>query len=237
MEAKKVSTNPQEVLGQSKRYSRSAFEGIGNWDGYRVPLLYSSNGEKTWFLDIRNSRNIRRELKDYHTPAAMKELVDKDSDNAFNKLKTIPIMENSKLRPYQEQAIIDIEKALADYKRQMLIAMATGTGKTFLTVSQIYRFLKSGTAKRVLFLVDRKALAAQAVRTFSSFDTPTGLKFDTEYEVYSQSFRKEDFGDDEPFNPKIRKSTYGYPQNWKNSESEGQSSIGRTVLTKHSGKG
>ncbi len=208
MEAKKVSTNPQEVLGQAKRYSRSAFDGPSNWDGYRVPLLYSSNGEKIWFLDIRNSRNIRRDISDYHTPAAMKELLDKDNERALNKLTGISVKENSKLRPYQEQAIIDTEKALINNKRHMLIAMATGSGKTFLTVSQIYRFLKSGTAKRVLFLVDRKALAAQAVRTFSSFDTPTGLKFDTEYEVYSQAFRKEDFGDDEPFNSKLLPNEY-----------------------------
>lgn len=208
MEAKKVSTNPQEVLNQAKRYSRGAFDGVGNWDGYRVPLLYSSNGEKNWFLDIRDERNIRREIKDYHTPSALNEIFEKNIQLALNKLKSIPVKENTRLRPYQEKAIIDTESAIVMKKRQMLIAMATGTGKTFLTVSQIYRFLKSGMAKRVLFLVDRKALAAQAVRTFASFDTPIGLKFDTEFEVYSQSFRKDDFGDDEPFNPKILPNEY-----------------------------
>lgn len=208
MEAKKVSTNPQEVLGQSKRYSRGAFDGMGNWDGYRVPLLYSSNGERIWYLDIRDYKNIRREIKDYHTPSAMLEIIERNVNNALVKLQRIAVTENMKLRPYQQQAILDTESALADNKRQMLIAMATGTGKTFLTVSQLYRFLKSGTAKRVLFLVDRKALAAQAVRTFASFDTPTGLKFDSEYEVYSQAFKKEDFGDDEPFNIKLLPNEY-----------------------------
>src|SRR3712207_8926901 len=47
-----------------------------------------------------------------------------------------------------------------------LQAMATGTGKTFVTVNQVYRLMKSQVAKRVLFLVDRRALAAQAVRAF-----------------------------------------------------------------------
>jgi type I restriction enzyme, R subunit len=208
MEAKKVSTNPQEVLEQAKRYSRGAFEGIGNWGGYRVPLLYSSNGEKIWFLDIRDEKNIRREIKDYHTPSAMNEIYDRNINIALNKLKNIKIKENSKLRHYQAKAITDTETAIIAKKRQMLIAMATGTGKTFLTVSQIYRFLKSGLGRRVLFLVDRKALAAQAVRTFASFDTPIGLKFDTEFEVYSQSFRKEDFGDDDTFNPKTLPNEY-----------------------------
>jgi len=52
----------------------------------------------------------------------------------------------------------------------MLVAMATGTGKTFTMVNEVYRLMKSGVAKRILFLVDRRALAAQAVRAFASFD-------------------------------------------------------------------
>ena len=51
----------------------------------------------------------------------------------------------------------------------MLVAMATGTGKTFTVVNLIYRLMKAGVAKRVLFLVDRRALAAQAVRAFFIF--------------------------------------------------------------------
>ena len=93
-------------------------------------------------------------------------------------------------------------------KRELLIAMATGTGKTFLTVAQIYRLLESKKFRRILFLVDRKALAAQAVRTFNAFDTPHGNKFTQEYEVYCQRFQKEDFGDDEPFDPKVLPNEY-----------------------------
>ena len=86
--------------------------------------------------------------------------------------------------------------------------MATGTGKTFLTVAQIYRILESKLAQRILFLVDRKALAAQAVWEFNAFNTPNGHKFSQEYEVYSQRFQKEDFGDDSPFNPKVLPNEY-----------------------------
>ena len=53
--------------------------------------------------------------------------------------------------------------------------------------------MKSGVARRVLFLVDRRALAAQAVRAFASFEPEPGLKFDQIYEVYSQRFRRDDF--------------------------------------------
>ena len=85
----------------------------------------------------------------------------------------------------------------------MLVAMATGTGKTFTTVNQVYRLMKSGVAQRILFLVDRRALAAQAVRTFAAFEPEPGLKFDKIYEVYSQRFQREDFDENEKFDPKI----------------------------------
>lgn len=45
IEAKKVPVNPQNVLEQAKRYAQGEFQGPGNWDGFRVPLLDATNGE------------------------------------------------------------------------------------------------------------------------------------------------------------------------------------------------
>src|SRR5262249_37682554 len=50
--------------------------------------------------------------------------------------------------------------------------------------------------------------AAQAVRAFNSFDAEPGLKFNQVYEVYSQRFQKEDFGEEDKFDPKVLPSTY-----------------------------
>jgi type I restriction enzyme R subunit len=113
-----------------------------------------------------------------------------------------------RLRDYQRACIVATEGAVINGRRDLLLAMATGTGKTFLTVAQIYRLLESKFARRILFLVDRKALAAQAVREFSAFTTPQNNKFTQEYEVYSQKFQKEDFGDDDPFDPKVLPNEY-----------------------------
>ena len=113
-----------------------------------------------------------------------------------------------KLRPYQIEASQAMEQAISRQKRQMLVAMATGTGKTFTLVNQVYRLMKSGVARRILFLVDRRALAAQAVRSFASFEPEPGLKFDQIYEVYSQSFFRDDFEADENFDPKVLPSSY-----------------------------
>jgi type I restriction enzyme R subunit len=89
------------------------------------------------------------------------------------------------LRFYQQEAIQHIEDALVNGKRQMLVAMASGTGKTYVAVCLTCRLIKSGYAKKVLLLVDRRALAAQAVGAFSSFEPELGFKFDSIYHVYS----------------------------------------------------
>jgi type I restriction enzyme R subunit len=101
-----------------------------------------------------------------------------------------------------------MEQTIAARKREMLVAMATGTGKTFTLVNEIYRLMRAGVAKRVLFLVDRRALAAQAVRAFASFDAEPNQKFTQIYEVYSQRFFKDDLDEDERFDPQVLPSSY-----------------------------
>ena len=90
----------------------------------------------------------------------------------------------------------------------MLVAMATGTGKTFTMVNEVYRLMKSKVARRILFLVDRRALAAQAVLAFASFEPEPGLKFDKIYEVYSQRFQTGDFDEEQKYDPKVLPSAY-----------------------------
>src|ERR1700730_10474754 len=208
IEAKKVTVNPQNVLEQAKRYARGVFDGAGQWNDFRVPFLYASNGTLIWHLDTRAQKLISRQLSDFHTPGALAGFFASDISGARNNLLDTPPEQIQGLRPYQRDAIVATEGAILNGKRDMMVAMATGTGKTYLTVAQIYRLLESGLARRILFLVDRKALAAQAVREFNSFNTPKRNKFTQEYEVYSQRFQKEDFGDDAPFDPKVLPNEY-----------------------------
>ena len=208
VEAKKVTVSPQNVLEQAKRYSRDVTEGVGNWDGFRVPFLYATNGEIIWFLDVRAEKPSSRVVSNFHTPACLEDMWNTDAKSAYDWMANNPPDRIGRLRPYQREAIRSIEAELASGKRNMLVAMATGTGKTFFTVAQVYRLLESKVARRILFLVDRKALAAQAVREFASFNTPRGNKFNQEYEVYSQRFRREDFGDERPFDPKLLPDEY-----------------------------
>ena len=57
VEAKKVSLGPQNVLSQAERYSRGATANPFDFDGFRVPFVYSTNGEITWFRDVRHTLN------------------------------------------------------------------------------------------------------------------------------------------------------------------------------------
>src|SRR5207302_920664 len=143
----------------------------------------------------------------FHTPAALREMVARDFETNCSWFGATP-NRHPLLRPYQIEANTAIEQAIAERKRQMLVAMATGTGKTFTLVNEIYRLMKSGVARRILFLVDRRALAAQAVNAFASFEPEPGLKFDKLYEVYSQRFRREDLGDDQKFDPRVLPDGY-----------------------------
>jgi type I restriction enzyme R subunit len=76
------------------------------------------------------------------------------------------------LRRAQVEAIIGLEKSLAQDRSRALIQMATGAGKTYTVVNESYRLLRHAGAKRVLFLVDRTNLARQAENEFRNFITP-----------------------------------------------------------------
>jgi type I restriction enzyme, R subunit len=207
LEAKKISVNPQNVLEQAKRYASGCANSIGAWGSFKVPFIYSSNGAQIWFADIREEAYYSRELLDFHTCDAMEEMFNRSYSTCKDWFKDTP-NNIDRLRYYQKDAISAVEKGLIENKRHMMLAMATGSGKTYTTVSMIYRLIKSGYARRILFLVDRRALAAQASQAFSSFITPSNNKFNQEYEVFSQRFRKEDFEEGEKFDIGVMPNEY-----------------------------
>ncbi len=207
VEGKKVAVGPQNVLQQAQRYARTIQNTQFNFGEFKLPFIYSTNGVVFWFQDLRYPVSRSREVAAIHTPDALENLLMKDENTSVRWLLGHPV-DNDYLRPYQKEAIQKTEQAIINHKRNMLIAMATGTGKTYTIVNLIYRLMKSGYAKRILFLVDRKALAAQAVTTLASFEPEPGLKFDKIYEVYSQRFRREDFEEGDPYDPKVLPNEY-----------------------------
>ena len=84
----------------------------------------------------------------------------------------MPPVELPGLWPNKVRAISNLERSLFEDRPRALIQMATGTGKTLLAVTAMYRLIKFGGARRVLFLVDRANLGEQAEKEFQGFRTP-----------------------------------------------------------------
>ena len=146
-----------------------------------MPFTFATNGRpyleqyKTksgiWFLDLRLSSNVPRALRGWMSPENLLDMLGKDINAGNRALEQMPFdllrdKDGLNLRDYQLRAIQAAEQAIMDGKNTALLAMATGTGKTRTVLGMIYRFLKAGRFKRILFLVDRTALGEQALDVF-----------------------------------------------------------------------
>ena len=177
---------PSVIDYQGKDYPRNiraedAIYQVGTWGSYKVPFTFATNGRpyleqyKTksgiWFLDLRQTSNVPKALRGWMSPDNILELLSKDINAGNRALEQMPFdllrdKDGLNLRDYQLRAIQAAEQAIMDGKNTALLAMATGTGKTRTVLGMIYRFLKTGRFKRILFLVDRTALGEQALDVF-----------------------------------------------------------------------
>lgn len=185
VEAKRKNTDVSSALQQAKRYCRDFLPSeetelhAENWGAhaeYRLPFAFSSNGRPyllqlatksgVWFCDVRRPENLGRALDGWYSPEGLTDLLKLNEQDAHDLLDREPFVYGFSLRPYQQSAIQATEKAIATGKRAMLLAMATGTGKTKTCIALIYRLLKTQRFRRILFLVDRSALGEQAANAF-----------------------------------------------------------------------
>lgn len=90
------------------------------------------------------------------------------------------------LRKYQVDAVKAIQNSVSQGNERFLFEMATGTGKTLVSAAVIKLFLRTGNAKRVLFLVDRLELETQVWKAFTDY-----LKNDYKTIIYKE--RKDDW--------------------------------------------
>ena len=177
---------PSVIDYQGKDYPRNirvddAQYQMGSWGSYKVPFTFATNGRPyleqyrtksgIWFLDLRKPSNVPKALRGWMSPENLLDLLGKDIDAGNRALEQMPFdllrdKDGLNLRDYQMRAIQAAEQTIMDGKNTALLAMATGTGKTRTVLGMIYRFLKTGRFKRILFLVDRTALGEQALDVF-----------------------------------------------------------------------
>lgn len=141
------------------------------------PFEYESTGVETYFRDTRDVDSRSRRVFAFHKPETLQAWL-ADDGTFRNRLKSLPPLATVGLRDCQVEAVTNLERSFADSRQRALLQMATGSGKTYTAVTSVYRLLKHGKAKRVLFLVDRNNLGRQADKEFGQYVTPDdGRKF------------------------------------------------------------
>ncbi|MBD1558837.1 type I restriction-modification system endonuclease [Vibrio sp. S9_S30] len=169
---------------------------------FKIPFCFSANGRGyraaqknksgIWFRDVRHPTNMPKALPEWHRP---EELIAKlDSDDQLNNkwFSKNADMSDLDLRYYQEEAVQATEQAIINGEQDILLAMATGTGKTRTAIAIMYRLIQSQRFKRVLFLVDRTSLGKQALDSFED----TSIKGDTFNTIFNIQGLTERFPED-----------------------------------------
>jgi type I restriction enzyme, R subunit len=200
VEAKRRRKNAKNALGQAERYAQYfdirpapvMHSPGGGWDQYRLPFVFSTNGQPfhrqqidlsgIWFRDVRRETNHPRALTGWYSPDGLCDLLGLDIPNAEKKLSQ-DSSDYLPLRPFQRKAIAAVERAILDHQTEILLAMATGTGKTRTAICLLYRLAKAGRFNRILFLVDRTSLGDQAFDAFNDVKLENHQAFPEIYDV------------------------------------------------------
>src|SRR5436190_10038614 len=194
LEAKKEGYPLTGVEPQVKRYSDGLPAELSA-PHRPLPFLYLSNGTETRFVNLFDPRPRTRPLFGFHRPETVAEWLEADTlptslagraggvsevmveasprpSTLRARLQRMPPVHIPNLWPNKVEALLNLERSLADDRPRALIQMATGSGKTMLAVTALYRLIKFGGARRVLFLVDRSNLGEQAEKEFANYRTP-----------------------------------------------------------------
>jgi hypothetical protein len=178
------------VEPQSTRYAHGLPDGLDP-PTLPLPFLYLSTGGVTKFTNLLDPEPRSRFIFHVHRPETLAEWLSAPtldtwvkSNGAYTgaddsrpsslraRLRAMPELDPGGLYPNQIQAITNLEASMRRDKPRALLQMATGSGKTLTSVAEIYRLIKFGGARRVLFLVDRSNLGEQAEKEFQNFETP-----------------------------------------------------------------
>ena len=182
IEAKPDSTILTFVEDQTERYANSRLQ----WwvEATPLPFLFESTGQVIRFTDGRDPAPRSREIFHFFRPETLANWRAQSNSLRWRLAERIPDLDSRNLRECQIRAVGGLEASLALNKPRALVQMATGAGKTFTAITAVYRLLKFGGAKRVLFLVDTRNLGKQAHQEFMAYAPPDdGRTFTELYNV------------------------------------------------------
>ncbi len=154
LEAKRASIDPVAAQDQGRHYARQ----LG------VQFVFLSNGEEVRFLDGETDAHARKIAGFYAQDDLERRIA---ARRVRRELSTVAIDRKIVDRDYQIDCTETLSTEVERGRRRLLVEMATGTGKTRTAAAFIKRLFEAGIVTRVLFLVDRIALARQAEDAFT----------------------------------------------------------------------
>jgi len=157
VEAKKSSVSPIKGKHQATLYA----DCLEKRYGIR-PVIYYSNGYELNIIDGLGYPN--RRLLGFHTISELELLIQRKSRKDISDFK---VNENIAGRHYQKTAVTAVCEHFNKKHRRALLVMATGTGKTRVSISMVELLMRNNWIKNVLFLADRTALVRQAKKNFA----------------------------------------------------------------------
>lgn len=175
-----------------------------------VPFAYSSNGDAFFEHDFITGAEKQIALDDFPTPEELKArfIAEKVLTPAEQKVLEQPYYTSQNTygpRYYQRIAINKTLDAIAKGQNRILLAMATGTGKTYTAFQICYRLIKSGMKKKILYLADRNILVDQSIQqdfaplektihkiNFAKDDPTTIGSYEVYFSLYQQLSDRED---------------------------------------------
>jgi type I restriction enzyme R subunit len=158
IEAKKSSLDAAIGREQAKQYCYNIQKQLGG----ELPFCFYTNGHSIYFWDLENAPP--RKVIGFPT----RDDLERFSYIRRNRKPLTQELINTSIagRGYQIRAIRSVLEGIEQKKRDFLLVMATGTGKTRTCIAMIDTLMRAGHAEKVLFLVDRIALREQALSAF-----------------------------------------------------------------------
>jgi len=157
VEAKKSKVNPNVGQHQAELYADCLEAKFG-----QRPVIFYTSGYTTWLWD--DTRYPPRQVQGFYTRDQLQLMINRrTSQKDVTQIKVNKAITD---RYYQEEALRRIMQNFDDMSRKALVVMATGSGKTRVSISAVDMLLRANWVKRVLFLADRTALLRQAQKSF-----------------------------------------------------------------------
>ncbi|MBQ2122443.1 MAG: DEAD/DEAH box helicase family protein, partial [Bacteroidaceae bacterium] len=156
VEAKRSSVSPLKGKHQAELYA----DCLERQYGVR-PVIYYTNGFETYIID--GLGYPPRRLYSFHTAADLEWMI---QQRERRDISDFSVKDHITDRAYQKMAIKAVCEHLNKKHRRALLVMATGTGKTRVSISMVDVLMRNGWVKNVLFLADRISLVNQAHKNF-----------------------------------------------------------------------